>query len=94
MLQVEAGLLVAPNAFVRGASTGWIPEKERAQTTSKATPGILECLCLRPLLQVEGIRRWTEKFAQEWSVWCTKGYLYSETREYKTDPDLLPSISN
>lgn len=27
-------------------------------------------------------------------VWHSKGYLYLETQEYKTDPDLFPSISN
>lgn len=34
------------------------------------------------------------QFFRNRSVWWTKGNLYLETQEYKTDPDLFPSISN
>ena len=34
------------------------------------------------------------RLGEQWAVCCPDGYLYSETRGYKTDPDLFPSISN
>ena len=85
-------LVAAPDASVRSAFTGWTCPNENTVGTKAATGG-REHLCLHRPLQGGMIRRPLEGSASKAGCWA-KGYLYLATQEYKTDPDLFPSISN